>query len=168
MGGGSLNSYPWKYRVTNLRGSCWKSTLSAWVHSAPVIPSLATLMRICNLQNQTRSTAVSQQHLWVLLVSISTLYVYLWSVYPDHPDFRGLRKDAYPEWYTDFRESFRRACNTFQLLHTGDEVFEGHRTQPLYRCIDNNKFGNYAFAKCNLKHIILVLTAIISMKRLPG
>jgi hypothetical protein len=77
------------------------------------------------------------------------------SVYPDHPDFRGLRKDAYPEWYTDFRESFRRACNTFQLLHTGDEVFEGHRTQPLYRCIDNNKFGNYVFAKCDLKHIML-------------
>jgi hypothetical protein len=76
-------------------------------------------------------------------------------VYPDHPDFKGLKKDAYPLWYTDFRESFQRACNTFQLLHTGDQVFEGHNTQPLYRCIDNNKFGNYAFAKCDSKHIML-------------
>jgi hypothetical protein len=54
------------------------------------------------------------------------------SVYPDHLDFKGIKKDAYPLWYTDFRASFQYACNTFQLLHTGDEVFEGHNTQPLY------------------------------------
>ncbi|KAL3788184.1 hypothetical protein ACHAWO_003490, partial [Cyclotella atomus] len=102
----------------------------AWVEEAKQLPQITcsglrcillshSILRyfdeICNLQNQTRSTAVSQQHLWVILVNISTLYVYLCTRIIG---FRGLRRMPILSGIQT-RESFRRACNTFQLLHTG-------------------------------------------------
>eukprot|EP00804_Cyclotella_cryptica_P012195 CCRYP_009881-RA/>CCRYP_009881-RA protein AED:0.04 eAED:0.01 QI:0/0/0/1/1/1/2/0/500 len=76
------------------------------------------------------------------------------TVYPDHPDFKNLKKDEHPPWYTAFRADFTSACNKFQLLSTGDHLFEGHDTQPLYRDVGDGKYGVNPFGKCDLKRIM--------------
>ena len=101
------------------------------------------------------------------VLCILKIHVYLWfyrcigqhlnylrvSVIPDHPDFVHLRDTDYPEWYTAFRDDFRSACNRFQLLNAGDELFEGYDTYPLYRELDKSH-GINPYAKCDLKGIM--------------
>ena len=77
------------------------------------------------------------------------------SIIPDHRDFINLRENEFPEWYTAFREDFRSACNRFQLLNTGDELFEGWDTMPLYRDLSNGRYGVNPYAQCDLKRIML-------------
>ncbi len=77
------------------------------------------------------------------------------SVYPDHRDFANIKKGEHPLWYTAFRSNFRSACNRFQLRNTGDELFEGYDTQPLYRDLGGGKYGLNPYGKCDLKRIML-------------
>jgi hypothetical protein len=79
------------------------------------------------------------------------------SVIPNHRDFNKLKENEYPEWYTAFRSDFRSACNRFQLLNTGDELFEGNDndTYPLYWDIGDGKYGVNPYAQVDLKCIML-------------
>ena len=79
-------------------------------------------------------------------------------VAPTHPDFQHcVNDDDYPTWYTSFRSEFENACNRFQLLHQGDEIFSGHDIHPLYRKTDNDKAGHFPHAKCDFRGVMLYL-----------
>ena len=77
---------------------------------------------------------------------------------PNHPDFVNcVNKNTFPLWYTSFCAEFENACNHFQLLHKGDEIFAGHNIHALYQHTDNDKAGNFLDAKCDLRRVMLSL-----------
>jgi hypothetical protein len=77
---------------------------------------------------------------------------------PNHPDFVNcVNEDTSPTWYTSFRPEFANACNRFQLLHQGDEIFVGRNIHAMYQHNDNDKAGNFLDAKCDLRRMMLSL-----------
>jgi hypothetical protein len=77
------------------------------------------------------------------------------SVIPDHPDFKNIKKNEFPPWYTAFRGTFGEECRRFQMLSTGEALFEGFDTQPLYRYVGDGTYGTYAYGDCDLYRIML-------------
>jgi hypothetical protein len=77
---------------------------------------------------------------------------------PNHPDFVNcVNEDTFPVWYTSVRAEFENACECFQLLHQGDEIFAGHNIHALYRHTTNDKTGKFLDAKCDLRLVMLSL-----------
>lgn len=96
-----------------------------------------------------------------LTASVLTGYVgkylkYLRDLYPNHPDWKGMRDDEFPQWWTRMRESIETNATNNQIKWQGSYEFGAADVRPLYLDL-GAKEGEHNLKFCDLKHIVIAL-----------
>jgi hypothetical protein len=91
-----------------------------------------------------------------LTASVLTGYVgkylkYLRDLYPNHPDWKGMR-----DWWTRMRESIETNATNNQIKWQGSYEFGAADVRPLYLDL-GAKEGEHNLKFCDLKHIVIAL-----------
>ena len=75
--------------------------------------------------------------------------------FPHHVEWRNIGKSESPEWWTDIRGAFKRESTRYQMFESGDAVFGGEETRPLYRDlgIEGGKKDD-PHSQCDLSYVL--------------